>query len=215
MNMRMRVWYLDCHETGLCCYLVIHIENQLHPLQLFYFHLWPIYRLSLVFLYDPIQHPNYCQAASKSEALTALTMKVTVFWDEMPSSVVKYYQCLGGTCCPLVQGTLNHRQNNVQSAQGCQHMTTRSTPPSISFTGLLTRSKHNCNVMCQSLQNSLPHRAEPFLRSQQLCSYSRISQHFMEPEDSLPCSQEPSTGPYPEPDRSSLYHLILSLQHPF
>jgi hypothetical protein len=25
------------------CYLVIHIENLLHPLQLFYFHLWPIY----------------------------------------------------------------------------------------------------------------------------------------------------------------------------
>jgi hypothetical protein len=25
--MRMRVCYLDCHETGLCFYLVIHIEN--------------------------------------------------------------------------------------------------------------------------------------------------------------------------------------------
>jgi hypothetical protein len=33
----------------------------------------------------------------------------------------------------------------------------------------------------------------------------------MEPEDSLPCSQEPSTRPYPEPDQSSQYCPILSL----
>jgi hypothetical protein len=39
---------LSVKKMGLCCYLVIHIENLLHPLQLFYFHLWPIYRLSLI-----------------------------------------------------------------------------------------------------------------------------------------------------------------------
>jgi hypothetical protein len=33
----------------------------------------------------------------------------------------------------------------------------------------------------------------------------------MELENSLPYSQEPSTGPYPEPDESSPYHPILSL----
>jgi uncharacterized membrane protein len=44
LNMRMRVCYLDCHEAGLCCYLVIHIENILHQLQLFYYALLrPIY----------------------------------------------------------------------------------------------------------------------------------------------------------------------------
>jgi hypothetical protein len=32
----------------------------------------------------------------------------------------------------------------------------------------------------------------------------------MEPEDSLPCSKEPSTGPYPEIDQLSPYHPILS-----
>jgi hypothetical protein len=42
MNMGMRVCYLDCDEAGLCCYLVIHIENALSPLELFYFHLWLI-----------------------------------------------------------------------------------------------------------------------------------------------------------------------------
>jgi hypothetical protein len=42
MNMRLCVCYRDCHEAGLCCCLVIHIENMLRPLQLFYFHLCPI-----------------------------------------------------------------------------------------------------------------------------------------------------------------------------
>jgi hypothetical protein len=52
--MRMCVCYLqlDCHEAGLCCYLVIHIET----LQLFYFHLWPVYCLSLVFESNRFQH---------------------------------------------------------------------------------------------------------------------------------------------------------------
>jgi hypothetical protein len=46
----------------------------------------------------------------------------------------------------------------------------------------------------------LTYGAEPFWRSRQFCSYSRISQHFMEPEGSLLCSQEPSTSPCPELD---------------
>jgi hypothetical protein len=36
------------------------------------------------------------------------------------------------------------------------------------------------------------------------------SQHFIEPENSLPCSQESSTGPYPKPDQCSPYQPILS-----
>jgi hypothetical protein len=59
-----------------------------------------------------------------------------------------------------------------------------------------------------SLANQL-HGAEPFLTIRQLRSYSRISQYFTEPEGSLPCSQRPSTGPYPEPDQFSPYHPIL------
>jgi hypothetical protein len=61
-----------------------------------------------------------------------------------------------------------------------------------------------------SVYVSLTHGVEPFLRSRQSCSHSRTSQHFIEPEGALLCSQEPSTGPCPEPDRSNPYHPILS-----
>jgi hypothetical protein len=54
LNMGMRVCYLDFHVTGLCHYLVIQIENLLHSLPLFYFHLWPIYWRSLV-LWDQVE----------------------------------------------------------------------------------------------------------------------------------------------------------------
>jgi hypothetical protein len=50
LHMRMGVCYLDCHESVLCCYLVIHIENFFLPLQLFYFNLWPIYCISFIYL---------------------------------------------------------------------------------------------------------------------------------------------------------------------
>jgi hypothetical protein len=38
----------------------------------------------------------------------------------------------------------------------------------------------------------------------------KIPSNFKEREGSSPCSQEPSTGPYPEPVQSSPYHLVLS-----
>jgi hypothetical protein len=47
------------------------------------------------------------------------------------------------------------------------------------------------------------HGAEPFLRNRQLCSYSRTSQQFMEPEGSIQCSQESFIFPYPELERSN------------
>jgi hypothetical protein len=50
LKLRMCVCYLHYHESGLCCYLVKHTENPLRQLQLFYFHLWPIYWLSLLLL---------------------------------------------------------------------------------------------------------------------------------------------------------------------
>jgi hypothetical protein len=93
---------------------------------------------------------------------------------------------------------------------------------SSSCNNLHTRSSKGHKQQCSShrpfgmiIDNILPlnqlHGAEPFLRSRQLRSYSRISQHFMEPEGSLSCSQEPSTGTYSKPDQSSPYHPILYL----
>jgi hypothetical protein len=46
----------------------------------------------------------------------------------------------------------------------------------------------------------------PYLRGHQSLKHSRISQRFMELEGSLPCSHEPSTGPYSEPDQARSYH---------
>jgi hypothetical protein len=60
-----------------------------------------------------------------------------------------------------------------------------------------------------TLLHILTYGAELFLRSCQLRSHSRTSQHLMEFEGSFPCSQEPSTGPYPEPDRSNIHFLLL------
>jgi hypothetical protein len=48
LNMPMPVCYLNNHTAGLCCHLVTHIKNLVHPLQQFYFHLWLIYWLFFV-----------------------------------------------------------------------------------------------------------------------------------------------------------------------
>jgi hypothetical protein len=62
--------------------------------------------------------------------------------------------------------------------------------------------------------------AEHYSRGHQLCSRSRICKHSMEPEGSLPHSQELFTYSYPEPDYSSQYphtpslQIHLSINHP-
>jgi hypothetical protein len=62
-----------------------------------------------------------------------------------------------------------------------------------------------CNVSnslttVKMIPNQL-HEAES-VRSQQSLSYSRFSQHFMAPEVSLPCLQEPTACYYPETDNA-------------
>jgi hypothetical protein len=45
-TLNMRVCW-NCHEAGLYCYLAVHKKKLLHPLQLGYLHVWPIYWLFL------------------------------------------------------------------------------------------------------------------------------------------------------------------------
>jgi hypothetical protein len=48
------------------------------------------------------------------------------------------------------------------------------------------------------------------LRNNQLCSHSRTSQHFMDPEGSIPCSQEHSIAPHPKLYQSNTIPFYLS-----
>jgi hypothetical protein len=48
LNTCMDVCYLDCHKAGLCSNLMIHIEDLLRSLQLFFFNFWSVYWLSLI-----------------------------------------------------------------------------------------------------------------------------------------------------------------------
>jgi hypothetical protein len=46
LTTEISLWTCACASANLDCYLVIHIENLLRPLQRFCFHLWPIYWFS-------------------------------------------------------------------------------------------------------------------------------------------------------------------------
>jgi hypothetical protein len=56
----------------------------------------------------------------------------------------------------------------------------------------------------------LTHSLTPWCRILFGKRMKKYSAFFMEPEGSLPCSQKPATGPYPEPTESSSYHRSLS-----
>jgi hypothetical protein len=112
-----------------------------------------------------------------------------------------------GGCFPGVRAAVSWSwpQNSILW-QGQEWWSYTSTPPYVFMVWRL-------------LTYLLTYGDEPFLRSCQLCSHSRTSQHFREPEGSSSCSQEPSTGPYPEPDRSSpypsyLFKIYFNIVHP-
>jgi hypothetical protein len=75
-----------------------------------------------------------------------------------------------------------------------------------------TQTKEGVSVkwclLTHSLTHTLTHSLTPhstvlLQKLTSLCSQSRNSPHFMEPESSLPHSQVPATGFYPKPAQSS------------
>jgi hypothetical protein len=68
---------------------------------------------------------------------------------------------------------------------------------------LLTDHRENLKSCPPTNRLTDYYEAEPFLECGCPIRYSRNSPPFMEPKDSLPCSQKPTTSYYPEPDQSS------------
>jgi hypothetical protein len=59
-------------------------------------------------------------------------------------------------------------------------------------------------VKCTYLRTEL----SPSCEAANCAAIQEIPSNFKEPEGSSPCSQEPSTGPYPEPEKST--RIILA-----
>jgi hypothetical protein len=49
---------------------------------------------------------------------------------------------------------------------------------------------------------------EPRILGRPARGHYEISKHFVEPEGSIPCSQEPTAGSYTEPTQSIPYHFL-------
>jgi hypothetical protein len=71
--------------------------------------------------------------------------------------------------------------------------------------------KKRNETITQELLTYLCTELNPSWEAANCAAIQEIPSNFKEPEGSSSCSQEPFTGPYPPPVRSSPHHPILSL----
>jgi hypothetical protein len=95
----------------------------------------------------------------------------------------------------------------LSAPRACRPLPLRKIPSTLVFCYRLSRPQGwkegllcteclaNASATSEHSTYLLTYGAEPFLRSRQLCSPSRTSQHFMELEGSSPCSQGPPLVP--------------------
>jgi hypothetical protein len=124
VNMRMLVCYLDCHEAGLCCYLLILIENSMIVRQYILYTQEPLKKQCRQNRYSTITPPRgtlyihnikYEYPSPRMNNLRVITRITSVaqprFWGEIPA---RSY--------PTSQLSLP-QQNNQQHIYGCVAVT--------------------------------------------------------------------------------------------
>jgi hypothetical protein len=123
------LWTCARHEAGLCCYLALHIENLLNPLQLFYFRLWPIYWCSIApgRPTDRNRSANGVQNSCNEHHCTHIhtilqTARINLYTPHDKSQPTWFQQAKGETVSSSVSLQQNTEQSNcfLQIAQ-CKH----------------------------------------------------------------------------------------------
>jgi hypothetical protein len=154
--------------------------------------------------------PGSCGGKPATNRLSygAASIKVTRFWVGDGNSFLARTRSVCAHQCWLPYSLLinGHRRASAHFQIAPRYRISGASPPSPNF-----KYTPWCLHVDNLLTYLLTYEAKPLSRSCQLCSYS---QHFKESEGSSPCSQQPSTAPYPEPDRSTPYRSYLSNTHP-
>jgi hypothetical protein len=144
------------------------------------------------------------------ETLIAVSIKAPLIWAVMRCSLVDTWQRFGESCVFHLPGRKNFIRwswegtfvvwevplSNIERITGT-FFVLRDSPTSL---------QANAGIIGYLLTV-----LGPSWEDADCAATQDIPSNFKEPEGSTPCSQEPSTGPYPEPDCSSPYYPILSL----